>query len=429
MENIVICVRDEGRQETLARIIAGNSQQDTQFSFFTDAPNLVDHLRYEIPELVVLDISDPDVDYPAILNKVMQDPWLESIAFIVLSEQVTNELLTQYKLYNIVFFLSHREITRAFPKIFMILSRDKQFLYYSSIVEKLTSPSGVFEIYNDIHLVNYYATLFSNYLFKEGYIDINKKYSTYLALSELLINGIEHGNLKITYQQKSRLLAKGYSIQDAIDLKIKKGVAVGERVTLQYKIEREKSTFVITDEGDGFDTSRLPDPTDPSHLAEEHGRGIFLSMTGVDRLSYNDKGNAVTVIVGHNKGKADKKIPLAFHTEKELQFMPGETVFIENERSDSLYYIVSGQYKVILKDKVIAMLNPSNVFLGEMSFLLGNKRSATVKAQTKGKLVEISKMAFTSAIKEHPNYAIFLAKLLAQRLKISNEHRVQGVLL
>jgi CRP-like cAMP-binding protein len=51
-----------------------------------------------------------------------------------------------------------------------------------------------------------------------------------------------------------------------------------------------------------------------------------------------------------------------------------------------------------------------------MSFLLNNKRSATVIAVGRGQLMKISKQAFINAIREHPHYGIFLARLLAQRL-------------
>jgi CRP-like cAMP-binding protein len=59
--------------------------------------------------------------------------------------------------------------------------------------------------------------------------------------------------------------------------------------------------------------------------------------------------------------------------------------------------------------------------MGEMSFLLNNRRSAAVKAETDGSLVKISKRSFISVIKKYPHYGIYLAKVLAQKLIRSNE--------
>ncbi len=54
--------------------------------------------------------------------------------------------------------------------------------------------------------------------------------------------------------------------------------------------------------------------------------------------------------------------------------------------------------------------------MGEMSFLLSNRRSATVVAKGPCNLIKISKQDFVNLIKGSPHYGIFLARLLAQRL-------------
>jgi len=61
-------------------------------------------------------------------------------------------------------------------------------------------------------------------------------------------------------------------------------------------------------------------------------------------------------------------------------------------------------------------LTPDDIFMGEMSFLLSNRRSATVVSKGKSVLIRISKQDFVNLIKENPHYGIFLARLLAQRL-------------
>ncbi|MCK7508739.1 MAG: cyclic nucleotide-binding domain-containing protein [Desulfobacterales bacterium] len=61
-------------------------------------------------------------------------------------------------------------------------------------------------------------------------------------------------------------------------------------------------------------------------------------------------------------------------------------------------------------------LTPDDIFLGEMSFLLSNRRSATIVSKGNSVLIRISKQDFVNLIKENPHYGIFLARLLAQRL-------------
>jgi CRP-like cAMP-binding protein len=59
--------------------------------------------------------------------------------------------------------------------------------------------------------------------------------------------------------------------------------------------------------------------------------------------------------------------------------------------------------------------------MGEMSFLLNQRRSASVRADTPGKLILLTRKTFVSVIREYPHYGIFLSKLLAKRLVRSND--------
>ena len=97
-------------------------------------------------------------------------------------------------------------------------------------------------------------------------------------------------------------------------------------------------------------------------------------------------------------------------------FKDKETVFREGEESNYLYYIVAGSFEIYTGGKMVSRLNVDDMFLGEMSFLLNDRRSATVVARGRSVLMPIQKKTFVDVIKEKPHYGIFLARLLAQRL-------------
>ena len=60
------------------------------------------------------------------------------------------------------------------------------------------------------------------------------------------------------------------------------------------------------------------------------------------------------------------------------------------------------------KGKLVSALTPDDMFMGEMSFLLSNRRSATVVSKGKSVLIKISKQDFVNLIKDNPHYGIFL---------------------
>jgi len=53
----------------------------------------------------------------------------------------------------------------------------------------------------------------------------------------------------------------------------------------------------IRDQGRGFDPTSVPDPTRPENLTRPCGRGLFLMRELLDEVSYNDRGNEVTLVL------------------------------------------------------------------------------------------------------------------------------------
>ena len=68
-----------------------------------------------------------------------------------------------------------------------------------------------------------------------------------------------------------------------------------KEVEIQYGLDdRGKNlSFIIKDQGPGFDYNSLPDPTAPENLEKASGRGVFLMMQLADMVVFSDKGATV----------------------------------------------------------------------------------------------------------------------------------------
>lgn len=113
------------------------------------------------------------------------------------------------------------------------------------------------------------------------------------ALSESVSNAIDHGNLELDSELRERDDAAYRKLGDD---RSGQPPYCNRRVTVTVRLTQAEATFVICDEGSGFDPSTLPDPTDPENLLKASGRGIMLMRTFLDEVSYNAKGNVVTLI-------------------------------------------------------------------------------------------------------------------------------------
>jgi len=125
-----------------------------------------------------------------------------------------------------------------------------------------------------------------------------------LGLSELMVNAIEHGNLSIHQEEKRRLIEEGGLAEE-----IERRLALPEYGTRWANIEitrdEDQLTFVITDQGDGFDWS-YEERESSQKLTQPLGRGIALAKTiAFDAVEYQGVGNQVIAkISGETNGGA-----------------------------------------------------------------------------------------------------------------------------
>ena len=117
-----------------------------------------------------------------------------------------------------------------------------------------------------------------------------------LGLSELLLNAVEHGNLAITYREKSELLIAG-GLHDEIERRL--GISPWSERTVAVELERgaDALRIRIADEGEGFTPAKYLE-LDPERALDPNGRGIALArQISFASLNYEGCGNVVVATV------------------------------------------------------------------------------------------------------------------------------------
>ncbi len=115
---------------------------------------------------------------------------------------------------------------------------------------------------------------------------------TVLGLQELLVNAVEHGNLGISYAEKTRLLVDG-NWQEEIERRLALPEYAERRVEVVFAREDGVIRFTIRDQGAGFDWQKYLD-FDPERAFDPHGRGIAMARRmSFDSLEYLGNGNTV----------------------------------------------------------------------------------------------------------------------------------------
>lgn len=128
----------------------------------------------------------------------------------------------------------------------------------------------------------------------EDYFSLEERTNIEIGLSELITNAIEHGNLGITYKEKSEVM-KDDRLVELYMRRLEDETYSSRMVTIEFSYSPEECQWIITDEGNGFNYSNVPNPTVDDNLEKLHGRGIFISKILFDTIEYIGKGNIVKV--------------------------------------------------------------------------------------------------------------------------------------
>ena len=112
------------------------------------------------------------------------------------------------------------------------------------------------------------------------------------GLFELMVNAIEHGNLAISYQQKTELQAEG-DWEAELERRQQDPILGQREVSISFHRDEDFFSFTIQDMGDGFAWQDYQD-TPATSLLSSHGRGILIARKlSFDAVEYQGNGNRV----------------------------------------------------------------------------------------------------------------------------------------
>jgi CheY-like chemotaxis protein len=127
---------------------------------------------------------------------------------------------------------------------------------------------------------------------------------TVFGLNELMINAVEHGNLGISYAEKTKLVLRGVWVQE-VERRLEAPENKRKLGHLAFKATKEEITITIKDQGAGFDWHNYLELS-PARATDPHGRGIAASrLMSFDSVEYLGAGNEVLCRVRLDRASQD----------------------------------------------------------------------------------------------------------------------------
>jgi CheY-like chemotaxis protein/anti-sigma regulatory factor (Ser/Thr protein kinase) len=114
-----------------------------------------------------------------------------------------------------------------------------------------------------------------------------------MALDEAISNAMHHGNLEVDSCIRDDDNEDEY--YKIIRQRKTQAPFCHRRVRIEAEFSDQHICVQITDDGPGFDPSKIPDPTAEENLHRACGRGLFLIKSFMDTVSHNKTGNQITM--------------------------------------------------------------------------------------------------------------------------------------
>ncbi|HHK41732.1 MAG TPA: response regulator, partial [Planctomycetaceae bacterium] len=219
------------------------------------------------------------------------------IPIILVTGQGSEETAAEALSRGAVSYVPKSELSEKLAEtVEQVLALERADSHYDRLIGCLTEAHYAFELDNDPALIPPLVDLLQQMLMGMRCCDTTTRMHTGVALEEALLNAMLHGNLELSSadarQVRSRL--RQGTTYEPVDERRQTPPFDARRVRVRAEIDRELATFVISDDGPGFDVSQVPLDR-PSALDSSSGRGLVLMRSFMDQVEFNDQGNVVTL--------------------------------------------------------------------------------------------------------------------------------------
>ena len=287
-----ILVVDDSAAERLfiSRLLA----QDPEFSvtFANDGAQAMRAVENQPPALVLSDLRMPVMNGLELVKQLRSSHF--NIPVILVTNLGSEEIAVDALAAGAASYVSRGNLeSELINTIRNVMAVTEQRKNRRRTLDCLASFESHFVLGNDASVVTHLISHLLDTAKTMNLLSNRVQSQVGIALQEALSNAIHHGNLELDSELR-QLDERNYHA--LADQRRCMNPYVDRKVYLDAEFSRSKLRFVITDEGPGFDTTKVRDPTADINLNRIGGRGLLLITSFMDHVSFNVRGNQITLV-------------------------------------------------------------------------------------------------------------------------------------
>jgi CheY-like chemotaxis protein len=281
------------------RFVGGLLQRDGRYQveFAEDGSQALAKMRELTPDVIVTDLQMPNRNGLELVTAVRMHHAQVPIVLMTGhgSEALAVEALQRGAAGYVPKALLGERLLDAVDEALSLSRADKS---YEQLIACLSRCEFKFELDNDGGIIDPLVDLVQQMVAGMRLTDPTGRFRVGAALKEALLNAIYRGNLEISFKEMQDARA-GLALGQGDDLIHKRRAAApykDRRVSVFVAIDSNEARFVVGDQGPGFEPVKIPAAGQPGSLDPETGRGLVLIRAFMDEVTFNDKGNEITLI-------------------------------------------------------------------------------------------------------------------------------------
>lgn len=284
-------------QRYVARLLEGHG--GWRIAFARNGIEALEHVATEPPAVVLTDMQMPRMNGLALVEQLRER--FPQVPVVLMTGSGSERVAVEALKAGAADYVPKQALAQDLvPVLERVLSVRQAEHRKFRVLAGMTRRASQFILENDPLLVPPLVSLFRADLIEIGLCDLNGATRAGIALEEALLNAIYHGNLEVSSDLR---LNGDEAFQNLATERRRRPPFRERRVRVTARMSPHRATFLIADEGPGFDVSSLPDPTDPLNVDRPCGRGVLLMRTFMNEVRYNAVGNRVTLVI--HRGRAD----------------------------------------------------------------------------------------------------------------------------
>lgn len=260
-----------------------DSEPSLEVSYANDVTDALKQISDHLPDLVVTDLQMPEYDGLHLVNEINEK--YPDVPVVLITAHGSENIAAQALASGAASYVPKSDLANSlYETVMYVLSLNSVQTSNSRLMSCIRESNFEFELDNDLTLIEPLVEMMQEIVGSMEMFDQRCRVQLGVALENAFSNAMCRGNLDMSREDWPVLSP------EAVNSRAKQEPYRDRKVHFQAKISTEKVEFTMRDQGEGFDTTQLPDASNPDSFRDGIGRGLVLIQAFMDEVAFSDGG-------------------------------------------------------------------------------------------------------------------------------------------